>query len=211
MGRLLQRMDGATWCSQAPGSTWATPCSAHPAERRLPEPARRRRKRSPCWRRPSSRELAAAEGGFKARHILCQALTALLGSSSDDATRLDLVGRITDAVEDGLGLARTWDNAGVTTFRPLATELFHLGALIYENHQPHFLAEFLLDHLDPVRAGCAVPGNEGWHAIAGESLSRVRREIRNTDFGLLATPPGRRRLETLGEVRSAEARLEALR
>jgi len=158
-----------------------------------------------------SKELAPAEAGFKARHILCQALIVLLAAPSDDiAARMDLIGKTTDTVEDGLILARNWEKAAVTCFRPLATQLFHLGALIYEKHQPHFLAEFLLDHLDPERAKCVLPGNKGWHAIAEESLSRVRCELRSRGFGLLATPQGRRRLETLNELRLAEARLEAL-
>lgn len=158
-------------------------------------------------------EPAAADAGFKARHVMCQAWIALLVAAppGDDAIRMDLTGKLTDTVEDGLRLARDWERAGVTSFRPLATQLFHVGVLVYERNQPHFLAEFLLDHLDPERETCIVPVDAGWLALADESLSRVRRQFQASSFELLATDQGRRRLETLGQLGTAQARLQALR
>jgi hypothetical protein len=78
-----------------------------------------------------------------------------------------------------------------------------LGALAYEKHQSHFLAEFLVDHLEPESAA--------WIAIAEESLSRVRRRLRNFDFALLATPQGIRQLEILKEARAADEMFQTLR
>jgi len=153
-----------------------------------------------------SKELAAAEAGLKARHILCQAITALPGGSTS-SIEPDLINKMTDAVEGALRLAQSWEKAGVTCFRPLATQFFHLGALAYEKHQSHFLAEFLLDHLE----SCLPPVSAAWLAIAGESLSRVRCGLRNCDFTLLATPQGIRQLEILNEVRAAEERFQTLR
>jgi hypothetical protein len=157
-----------------------------------------------------SKEPAAATAGIKARYILCQAAALSMGADSGAASAdPELIGKMTDAVEGALSLVQTWERAGVTCFRPLATRIFHLGALAYEKHQPHFLAEFLLDHLSPDRAD--PPASAAWLAIAGESLSRVRCALRNCEFASLATPQGIRRLETLGEVRAAEERLQTPR
>ena len=153
-----------------------------------------------------SKELAAAEAGLKTRHILCQAMTLILEETRHAApVDLDLINKLTDAVEGALSLVQGWEKAGVTCFRPLATQFFHLGALAYEKHQPHFLAEFLLDHLQPEY--CFPPVSAAWLAIAEESLTRVRGGLRNCDFASLATPQGIRQLEILNWVRAAEERL----
>ncbi|HWB60566.1 MAG TPA: hypothetical protein VG733_13820, partial [Chthoniobacteraceae bacterium] len=96
-------------------------------------------------------ELPVAEAGLKARHALCRALVSQLSALApeDESTRLDLAGQITDAVEEGLRLVRDWARAGVNGFRPLGAQLFQVGTLVYERSQPQFLADFLLDHLDP--------------------------------------------------------------
>jgi len=157
-------------------------------------------------------ELAAAEAGLKARHILCQAVTLFLdGGRHDASTELDLIGKMTDVVEGALSLVRCWEKAGVTCFRPMATQFFHLGALAYEKYQSHFLAEFLLDHLEPDWVTNFLPSSATWFMIAEESLARVRCGLRSCEFALLNTPQGIRRLEILKEVRVVEERLQMLR
>jgi len=159
-----------------------------------------------------SKELAAAEASLKARHILCQALAVRLAAPSNEASaEMDFIGRMTDAAEDALRLAQGWEKSGETCFRPLATQFFHFSVLVYEKHQPHFLAEFLLEHLDPDRATCFRPVSESWLAIGQESLARVRGGLRERGFAWLATPQGARRLKTLKELQAAEARLQVLR
>lgn len=190
LGNALLRFPGAKLAAQAGAA----------AEKALPLLAE-----------TESKELAAAEAGLKARHILCQALTVLLDApSSGVPAEMDFIGRMTDATEDALRLAQVWEKAGETCFRPLATQFFRLSALVYEKHQPHFLAEFLLEHLDPARETCFLPLMESWLAIGRESLSRVCRGLSEQGFAWLAAPQGARRLETLKELRAAEARLEIL-
>jgi hypothetical protein len=151
------------------------------------------------------------EAALRARYILCHAITILLGETSDDpSSQLDLVGKMTDAIESGLSLARSWEKAGVTRFRPLATQFFQLGAWAYERYQPHFLAQFLLDHLDPEAAASDLSPDADWLTIAEESLSRSRRALSNLDFASLMTPEGIRRMEILKEVRAAEERIRII-
>jgi hypothetical protein len=150
-----------------------------------------------------TKELHAAEAGLKARHVLCQAMAYLLGDPSQSPDP-DLIDRITDTVEEALGLAKTWEKTGVTAFQEIATQFFHLGALVYEKYQTHFLAEYLTDHLEP-------PVSAAWLQIAQESLTRVRNALRSRDFSQLATPQGLRQLEILKEVQAAEERVQMLR
>jgi tetratricopeptide (TPR) repeat protein len=158
-----------------------------------------------------SNDQAAAEAGFKARHILCQAMTILLGKTGlSVADKMDLIGRMTDAVESALELVQTWEKAGVAGFAPLAARFFHFGALVYEKHQPHFLADYILEHLEPERGKWVSPERATWLPAAMEALSRTRCGLRNLDFALISTPQGIRRLEILKEVQAAEEFLQRL-
>ncbi len=96
---------------------------------------------------------AVAELALHARHLLCRALCHSLEEHGDSsAVTGDWIGDATDAIEEGLSLDRHWSSRGVISFRPLACQLFVLGLRIYRVCQPHFLAGFILDTLDPARA-----------------------------------------------------------
>lgn len=155
---------------------------------------------------------AIAEAGLKARHVLCQSLVAMLVAAppGDDSLRMDLTGRITDTVEEGLHFARDWERAGVTAFHTLATQLFQVGTLVYERSQPQFLAEFLLDQLDPERGTCIAPVDKGWLVFADASLSRARHQLQPSSFELLGTEQDRRRLEILGPLGAAQEKIKAM-
>jgi len=156
-----------------------------------------------------ARDATAAEAGLKARHVLCQALVRLLAAADRDSDlERELVGKITDAVESALSLARDWEKGGVSPFRPLATQLFHLGVLAYEQHQPQFLGEFLVEHLNLGSVNGFSPSGDAWVSLAKQSLARLRAGLRDCDFAALATPQGLRQLEILNEVRAVEERLE---
>lgn len=156
-------------------------------------------------------EVIAAESGLKARHILCRALASQLTDRGASSTTDDLVAAATDAVEDGLRLARRWEARGENRFRDLAEELFQFGARAYQLHQAHFLTEFLLENLDPAQSPDAFPLDAGMHAAADESIARAVGEIQRDGFGALNTPRFDRFLETLRLLRIADARLEELR
>ena len=67
----------------------------------------------------------------------------------------------TDAVDDGLTLARRWEQAGVARFRDIAYDLFRFGARVYAVYQPQFLNEFVLDNLEPTRPSADYVGSDG--------------------------------------------------
>ena len=91
-----------------------------------------------------------AEVSLKARHILCQAITQLLSRTDPlDLSQKELIGDATDAAEEGMALARTWKHRGIERFSPLAQDLFTFAARAYRSFQPHFVNEFLLEHIEP--------------------------------------------------------------
>lgn len=85
-----------------------------------------------------------ADLALKARRALCEALGQLLvgaGSAADA-----LATEASDVVDDALGLIRHWRDEQVE-FRELALRFFRFGTQLYRLHQPHFLAEFIREHL----------------------------------------------------------------
>jgi hypothetical protein len=90
----------------------------------------------------------AAEVGLKARHVVCQTVAASLSATPMPGTLPDDVHEATDAVDEGLALARRWESRGVIRFRDVAVDLFRFGSLAYRIYQPQFLDEYLYDHID---------------------------------------------------------------
>ncbi|TLD71110.1 hypothetical protein FEM03_09355 [Phragmitibacter flavus] len=111
------------------------------------------------------REPLAAEASLKARHLLCQVLTQL-----PPDTALDWVTEATDAVDDGMALARYWRQHGETRLEGVSRELFRFGLIVYRLWQPHFLSDFILEHLDPQRSPGAPVQDESSHHLAVDAL-----------------------------------------
>jgi hypothetical protein len=148
---------------------------------------------------------------LKARHILCQAIAQLLASlTATDPVRNDLFAEASDVVDDGLVLARSWEQRGVTQFRSLAQDLFRFGARIYQMFQPHFLTEFLLENLDPEYSSGSFAGDPQMHAAALESLWRSFREFQSAGGQTPNTPQFAGLLKQLRDLRIVEERLTEL-
>jgi tetratricopeptide (TPR) repeat protein len=94
-----------------------------------------------------------AEVGMKARHVLCHTIARRLSQITDrDARMPSDVHDATDAADDGLALARRWEQKGVARFREIAVDLFRFGIRVYAKYQPQFLREFISDNMDPSRS-----------------------------------------------------------
>lgn len=105
-----------------------------------------------------------------ARHVLCHMMARHLSATSD-GTVSDDVHQTTDVVDEGLALARQWEKAGVTRFRAIAYDLFRFGSRVYALYQPHFLAEFVRDNLDPADSSEEYVRSEAMQIAAREALS----------------------------------------
>lgn len=130
----------------------------------------------------------AAETGLKARHVWCHAVAVLLETPPVDAKQADgWILHATDRVEEALTLATRWRQHG-RAFKQLRLELFHYGCRIYLAYQPHFMAEFLLDVLDPERGSpLQAAAEEDLRRAAVEALEMAAEVLKRRgvlDFGL---------------------------
>ena len=103
-----------------------------------------------------------------ARHVLCHTMARHLSATSDGTVTED-VHETTDIVDEGLGLARRWEQAGVVRFRAIAHDLFRFGARVYALYQPHFLDEFVRDNLDPDRSSADYVDSQEMQAAAEDA------------------------------------------
>jgi tetratricopeptide (TPR) repeat protein len=77
-----------------------------------------------------------------------------------------------EAAEAGLELLRDLEISGVYVLRSLREKLFDFTIATYFAMGPHFITEFLLEHLDPMNAGAA-PQSEAMHKAALRALQRL--------------------------------------
>jgi tetratricopeptide (TPR) repeat protein len=156
--------------------------------------------------------LEFADLTLKARRVLCDTLGQLL--TLHESARLPL-GPLTaeagDTVDAGLALARHWEVQGIAHFRPIAVRLFRFGTQLYRFDQTHFLAEFILESLDPTASPGALPLEPEVLAIAADAITRTLATLRAPTAGFqLDDPAHARRLQTWRDLKAAEARLAEL-
>ncbi|MFO1487071.1 MAG: hypothetical protein U1F65_01200 [Verrucomicrobiota bacterium] len=154
---------------------------------------------------------ATAEVGFKARHVLCQALAILITGSDSVPARLELLAEATDAVDEGMALGRHWETRGQRRFRPEVAGLFHFGCRAFQAHQPHFLVEFLLENLDPAESEGAFGDSVLMQATALNAIWHSLQDLQRDGFKAMNTPDFERLLARLGDLRIAGERLSVLR
>jgi tetratricopeptide (TPR) repeat protein len=152
-----------------------------------------------------------ADVALKARHALCRAAAARLAETKAGDDVKELVGEATDAVDEGLALSRLWEERGLPAFKPMEAELFRFGTEIYAKHQPHFLAEFVLENLDPERSPAAKKASAPMMQAGAEAVGRTLQGLQARGFGELGKPGMERLLETLGDLRAADERLRQVR
>jgi tetratricopeptide (TPR) repeat protein len=154
-------------------------------------------------------DATAAEAGFKARCVLCRAIAEELCDGK--SIPLEGMAAATEAVDEGLALARHWEQRGVTGLRAPARDLFRFGCRLYQTGPPALLAGFLLESLDPEKAEGVPPLDRELHEAAVTALWNALKEIQRDGFPPVATPRFQAMLENLRELRVTEARLEQLR
>jgi len=157
-------------------------------------------------------EPAFADLGIKSRHAYSRLAGFLLSESgvSSDADKA-LVDSATDAVDEGLALWREWEQRGVGAFRQISSQLFQFGCMLYLQHQPHFLAEFVLENLDPKRSPLAVISTPFMQQTGVEVVAVAVKNLEERGITADAVTLGAERLsEALKSLRGAQARFEEL-
>ncbi len=158
-----------------------------------------------------SQHPAAAEISLLARRARCDALGHLIFAVSDPELARDLTEEAGDLIDDGLALVRQWEQRGLPHFRPLAARLYHFGAQLYRLRQPHFLAEFLLENLDPAQNPGTTPADPNLLAIADEAVATALQSLRAPRLIRADDPATQRQVETLRALQAAQLRLAELR
>ena len=160
-------------------------------------------------RETEQNDVTAAEAGFKARYVLCRAIAA--ESRDGQSVPTELVAAAAGAADDGLALARHWEERGDSGFRAPTEDLFHFGCRIHQTGPPHILTGFILESLDPEKAEGVLPFNLGMHQSAVAALWIALTEIQRDGFRSISTPRFEQLLENVRELRVTEERLEQLR
>jgi tetratricopeptide (TPR) repeat protein len=150
----------------------------------------------------------AAATGFKARHVLCRAIAAQ--SRDGKSIPPEFLAAAANAVDEGLALARHWEERGEGGFRAVTGDLFRFGCRVHRSGEPRILANFILEALDPERAGAVLPLDGEIYATAIAALWSSLEEIQR-DFQSPAAPGFERVMENLRHLRAAETRLEDVR
>lgn len=133
--------------------------------------------------------LQAAEIGLKARHIFCHAVAMLLDTPPVDTTRADdWIIQATDKVDEAMRLTARWESQKESgPFHALRHELFRYGCNLLLAYQPHFMAEFLLDVLDPDQNSPLLAKATDLYQAGLEALNLAAAELRRRgplDLGL---------------------------
>lgn len=113
-----------------------------------------------------------AAAALMARHVWCRAIARMLSEDTamDEASLQSCVHEATDAVDDGLAIARVWEEQGVDRFRAVATDLVRFGIRVYQRYQPQFFDEFVTENFAPAGEAPAWLGSADMRAAALESL-----------------------------------------
>lgn len=161
-------------------------------------------------RKDEKNDLLAAEIGLKARHTFCHAVALLLETPPLITKDVDeWILQATDYVDEAMQLVAAWESKGMPRhFHRLRLELFEYGCRLYLAYQPHFMAEFLLDVLDPAQGQKAVPADLCDAGIEALKLAADVLQRRGPlDFGLGGMD---RMLEVLESLNQAAERIKKL-
>src|SRR6478736_8857712 len=145
-------------------------------------------------------ELVDADLALKARRALGDALGRQLvmpGADQDNIAR-----EASDIVDDALALIRHWSTRPGASFYVLAMRFFRFGVQLYRFHQPHFLAEFIVENLPPA--------DPAFQAIALEAIdATLADKPAPGQFLTVGDPASERRRDAWRDLAALRARITA--
>ena len=145
-------------------------------------------------------ELVDADLALKARRALGDALGRLLVLPVADQD--GIARQASDIVDDALALIRHWSAQPGVSFYLLAMRFFRYGVQLYRFHQPHFLAEFIVENLPP--------GDPEFKTIALEVIDATLADRPAPgEFLTVGDPASERRRQAWNELSTLRTRLTA--
>lgn len=156
-------------------------------------------------------DLLSTEVSIKSRHLLCRALATMLDRTPPNAPEVDdWITEVTDTVDEGMALERLWEQRGLEGFRLMAVELFRFGVRVLFLRQPHFLAEFILECMDPEKSPGAPVTSEEMHHLASsviwDAALNIEQRARGANMQQKAAL-----VEIVSDLHAADRRLQELR
>lgn len=148
-------------------------------------------------------ELVDADLALKLRRVACDAIGQLIALVPREE-QTALASEASDFVDEGLALARHWETQNEFALHPVSIRLFRFGAQLYRIHQPHFLAEFLLEQLKHA------PLTRDVVVIACENVEAALAARPDTPFLTVGDPASERHLQTARDLTALHQRLSAL-
>lgn len=157
--------------------------------------------------------VAFAEMSLRARRNLAVTLGAqLVHAEAMGHPTADLAAETSDVIDEGLQLARECEKRGASHLRVFATRLFRMGVQLYGTNQPQFIAEFILENVDPTNPEAAFSNEPEMRAVADQALAQVLAHLQRPGV-LVAGVTGSRDPEKLAgiarSIREAQQKLAA--
>lgn len=122
--------------------------------------------------------VAFAEMSLRARRNLAVTLGAqLVKAETMGHPTHDLSAETSDVIDEGLQLSRECEKRGATHLRMFATRLFRMGVQLYGMNQPQFIAEFILENVDPTNPEAVFTNDPEMRAVADQALAQVLAHI----------------------------------
>jgi tetratricopeptide (TPR) repeat protein len=144
---------------------------------------------------------------LRARRALVMALGELLAAAEQEGRSIvELAGEATDAIDDGLAIARAFEMRGDAQLRPLAQRLFRLGAQLYASHQPQFLGEFVLETI----AAPSLAADENFLTIAAECITGALDRLQSAPLFAASDRDAEKLIATARSLRAAQSQLSTL-
>jgi tetratricopeptide (TPR) repeat protein len=153
-----------------------------------------------------------ADIGLKARRVATEAVNRLRYAASQRGESTEELGDLgSDIVDEGLALSRSWETRGHQEFRYIAARLFQSGADLYATHLPDFLAEFLLEHIDPDISPGAMAESTDLYVVAEDAIGGALQDLERRRDVFVDDASTARLIERRRSLKSASARLAELR
>ena len=150
---------------------------------------------------------AFAAMSLRARRALVMALGDLLSAAEKARQPIaNLASEATDAIDDGLAIAREFEARDVTQLRSLAVRLFRMGAQLYSVHQPQFLGEFVLENLGPLAFGT----DPEFCTIANDALARTLAHLQRPQILVAGALEAEKLVAAARSLRAAQKHVSAL-
>lgn len=157
--------------------------------------------------------VAFAEMSLRARRNLAVTLGAqLVQAEAMGHPTNELSAETSDVIDEGLQLSRECEKRGATHLRVFATRLFRMGVQLYGMNQPQFVAEFILENVDPTNPEAVFSNDPEMRAVADQALAQVLAHLQRPGV-LVAGVTGSRDPEKLAgvarSIREAQQKLAA--